>query len=136
MSVAIFVQGFLNEIHAFGDSFAVLAVNCADSQISHIHSCNTFAEVWAKLCNIHEAKSLANILFVRPKFFIIKIENEGDMLAHMNEVKVFADQLNRANVTIRDNDIFIQLLESLLPFSKYLIVDMETRPIQELTLIT
>ena len=66
-------------------------------------------DVWAKLCNIHEAKSLANILFFWRKFFTIKMEEGYDILAHINEVKALADQLNGANVTILDGDIVMTL---------------------------
>ncbi len=115
-------------------AFAILALNLSDSQLAHIRSCKTPAEAWAKLCNIHEAKSLANILFLRRKFFTIKMEEEDDMLAHINKVKALADQLNGADVTISDGDIVMTLLESLPPSYEYLIVAMESRPISELTL--
>ena len=69
-------------------AFAILALNHSDSQLSHIRSCKTSTEAWATLCNIHEAKSLANILFLRPKFFTIKMEEDDDMLEHINKVKV------------------------------------------------
>ena len=38
-------------------AFAILALNLSDLQLAHICSCKTAAEAWAKLCNIHEAKS-------------------------------------------------------------------------------
>lgn len=115
-------------------AFAILALNLSDSQLSHIRSCKTPAEAWAKLCNIHEAKSLVNILFLRRKFFTIKMEENDDMLAHINKVKALADQLNGADVNITDGDIVMTLLESLPPSYEYLIVAMESRPIAELTL--
>ena len=96
-------------------AFAILALNLSDSQLAHIRSCKTPAEAWAKLCNIHEAKSLANILYLRRKFFTVKMEEEDDMLAHINKVKALADQLNGANVTITEGDIVMTLLESLPP---------------------
>ena len=104
------------------------------SQLAYIRSCKTPREAWVKLCNIHEAKSLANILFLRRKFFTIKMEEEDDMLAHINKVKALADQLNGADVTISDGDVVMTLLESLPPSYEYLIVAMESRPISELTL--
>lgn len=59
---------------------------------------------------------------------------EDDMLVHINNVKVLAYQLNIAKVTILDGDIVMMLLESLPLSYEYLIVVIETRPIQELTL--
>ena len=115
--------------------------NLSDSQLSHIRSCKTSTEAWAKLCNIHEAKSLANILFLGLKFFTIKMEDHDDMLMHINKVKALADQLNGANVAINganvainDGDIVMTLLESLPSSYEYLILAMESRTIEELTL--
>ena len=62
------------------------------------------------------------------------MEDENDMLAHINKVKALADQFNGADVAIFDGDIVMTLLESLPPSYESLIVAMETRPIQELTL--
>ena len=91
-------------------AFAILALTLADSQVSHICLYKTSAEAWAKLCNIYEAKTLANILFLRCKFFTIKMEEEDDMLAHINKVKRLADQFNSANVIISYGDIVMTLL--------------------------
>ena len=110
-------------------AFAILALNLSDSQLSHIRSCKTSTEAWAKFCNIHEAKSFANILFLRRKFFTIKMEEDDNMLAHINKVKVFADQLNGADVAINDGEIVMTLLESLASSDGSLIVTMENRAI-------
>jgi hypothetical protein len=62
------------------------------------------------------------------------LEEEDDMLEHINKVKALADQLNGADVTISNGVIVMTLLESLSPSYEYLIVAMESRPISELTL--
>ena len=56
------------------------------------------------------------------------------MLGHINRVKALADQLNSAHVAIMDGNIVMTLLESLPSLYEYLIVAMESRPIQQLTL--
>ena len=114
-------------------AFAILALNLSDSQLAHIRSCKTPREAWAKLCNIHEAKSLANILFLTRKFFTIKMEEEDDMLVHINKMKALADQLNGAHLTISDGNIVMRLLESVPPLFEYLIVATELTPVCELT---
>ena len=62
------------------------------------------------------------------------MEENDDMLAHINKVNALVDQLNGANVAITDGDIVMTLLESLLASYEYLIIAMESRPIQEVTL--
>ena len=77
---------------------------------------------------------MANIFFLRRKFFIIKMEEDDDMLAHINKVKALADELNGADVAINNGDIVVTLLESLPSSYEYLMIAMERSPIQELTL--
>jgi transposase InsO family protein len=60
-------------------------------------------------------------------------ENE-DMLDHINKVKALADQLACLEVPVTDGDMVMTLLESLPPSYEYLITALETRPMSELTL--
>ena len=115
-------------------AFAIFALNLFDSQLAHICSCKTPAKAWDKLCNIHESKSLANILFSRRKFFTINMEQEDKILACIDKLKALANQLNDADVTISDGDIVMTFFESLPHLYKYLIVATESRPICEFTL--
>ena len=54
-------------------AFPILPFNLSDMQFSYIRLCKSPTEAWATLCNIQEAKSLANILFLRCKFFTTKM---------------------------------------------------------------
>ena len=60
------------EIKAFerrsNKAFATLVMNLKDSQLAHIQSCKSPAEAWKILCDVHETKGLANILFLRRRF--------------------------------------------------------------------
>ena len=96
-------------------AFAILALNLSDSQLSHIHSCWTSTEEWTKLCNIRIAKSPAYILFLRCKFFTMKMEEDNDMLVFINKMKALVDQLHGTDVAITDNSIYMMLLKSLPP---------------------
>jgi hypothetical protein len=53
---------------------SIIGLNLVDAQLAHIKSCRGPAEAWRVLCNIHETRSLSNILFLRRKFFTSKIE--------------------------------------------------------------
>ena len=66
-------------------------MNLVDKEMLHIKGCTVLAEAWETLCNIHETKSLSNILFLRCKFFTIKMEEGTDILEHINKVKSLAD---------------------------------------------
>ena len=115
-------------------ALAIIAMNLVDKEMLHIKGCTGPAEAWETLCNIHETKSLSNILFLRRKFFIIKMEEGTDILEHINKVKSLADQLLVLEVPLRGEDVVMTLLDSLPPSFDYLITALETRPFKELTM--
>ena len=115
-------------------ALAIIAMNLVDKEMLHIKGCTGPAEAWETLCNIHETKSLSNILFLRRKFFTIKMEEGTDILEHINKVKSLADQLLVLEVPLRGEDVVMTLLDSLPPSFDYLITALETRPFKELTM--
>ena len=115
-------------------AFAIIATNLVDKEMAHIKHCRGPAEAWKTLCNIHETKSLSNILFLRRKFFTIKMQEADCMLDHINKVKSLADQLMCLEVPLKDEDIVMTLLDSLPSSYEHLITALETRPMKELTL--
>ena len=60
-----------------------------------IKGCTGPVEAWETLCNIHKTKSLSNILFLRRKFFTIKIE-EGN--AHESAMEFCYKRLGHLHV--------------------------------------
>ena len=74
-------------------ALSVIGLSLVNHQLAHIKGCKGPAEAWKALCNVHETKSLSNILFVRRKFFTIKMQEGDDLMAHINHVKSLADQL-------------------------------------------
>jgi hypothetical protein len=115
-------------------AFAIIAMSLVDKELAHIKGCKGPAEAWKTLCNIHETKSLSNILFIRRKFFTIKMDESDDILTHINKVKSLADQLTCLEVPMKDEDVVMTLLDSLPPSFEHLITALETRPMKELTL--
>ena len=115
-------------------AFRILCTHLVDAQLQHVKSCKGTAEAWKTLRGIHETKGLANILFLKRKFFTIKMQESDDLLQHINKVKTLADQLEALDVTVMEGDIVMTLLESLPSSFENLIVAMETKDIKELTL--
>ena len=115
-------------------AMSIIVLNLADNQLAHVKSCKGPAEAWKILCNIHETKSLSNILFVRRKFFTCKMDEGDDLLDHVNKVKALADQLACLEVPVREEDIVMTLLESLPTSYEFLITALETMPTKELTM--
>ena len=100
----------------------------------YIMSCKIPVEAWKILCNINETKCLSNILFVYRKFCTCKMEDDDDLLDHINKVKAFAYQLTCLEVPMRIKDIVITLLESFMALYNYFITAFKTMPMKELTM--
>jgi hypothetical protein len=101
-------------------AISTIAINLVDNQLHHIKRCKGPVEAWNTLCNIHETRSLSNILFIRRKFFTCKMQEGEDLLDHINKVKALADQLACLEVPVRDEDVVMTLLENLPPSYEYL----------------
>ena len=75
---------------------------------------------------------MANILFLRRKFFTIKMEEGADLLEHINNIKALADQLACLDVPMKEEDIVMTLLDSLPPSFEHLITALETLTLADL----
>src|SRR5579875_408018 len=115
-------------------AMSMIGLNLVDAQLAHIKGCKDPAEAWRVLCNIHETRSLSNILFLRRKFFTSKMEEGADLLEHINNIKALADQLACLEVPMRDDDIVMTLLDSLPPSFEHLITALETLKFADLTI--
>ncbi len=72
-------------------AFALLCEHLTDAQLAHIQYCDNVRSAWEALCGVHETKTIGNKLFLRKKFFTIKMQKGDDMLVHINIVKALAD---------------------------------------------
>ena len=102
-------------------AMSIIGLNLADNQLVHIKSCKGFAEAWKTLCNIHETKTLSNILFICRKCFTWKMQEGNGLLDHVNKVRVFADQFVCLKIPVRHKNIVMILFESLPTLFEYLI---------------
>ena len=82
--------------------------------------------------NIHEWKSLSNIIFIHCKFLIWKIQEDKKYSDHVNKVKELVDQPAYLEVSVRYEDIVMTLLKSLLTSYEYLITTLEMMSMKEL----
>lgn len=62
------------------------------------------------------------------------MQEDNDILNHINEVKAFADQVACLEVPVKDEDIVMTLLESLPASYEYLITVLEMIPMKEFTM--
>jgi len=102
-------------------AFSIICCNLVDRQLAHICGFKRPTKAWRRLCNIHETKSLSNVLFIRCKFFTCNMQEDEDMLDHINKVKGLTDQLACLEVPVTNGDVVMTLLENLLVSYVYLI---------------
>ena len=62
------------------------------------------------------------------------MQEEDNLLDHVNKIKALADELACLEAPVTDGDVVMTLLESLPPSYEFLITALETRPIHELTM--
>jgi hypothetical protein len=54
-------------------AFALFCEHLTDAQLAHIQYCDNVRSAWEALCGVHEAKTIGNKLFLRRRFFTIKM---------------------------------------------------------------
>jgi len=96
-------------------AFALLCEHLTDAQLAHIQYCDNVRSAREALCDVHEAKTIGNKLFLRRRFFTIKMQKGDDMFVHINTVKALADQLRSIKVNIMDEDVYMVFLMTLPP---------------------
>jgi hypothetical protein len=107
-------------------AFALLCEHLMDAQLAHIQYCDNLKSAWEAFCGLHEAKTMSNKLFLRRRFFTIKMQEGDDMLLHINTMKALADQLRSIEVNITDEDVYMVLFMSLPPSFDNLVTSLES----------
>lgn len=114
-------------------ALAQIALSVANSELVHIKGAHSSREAWKKICAVYEAKGLAAKVFLRRKFFNIKLRESETMQVHVNNVRELAEQLDAIGAPVTDGDIAMTLLCSLPDQYDPLIVALEARPSEDLT---
>jgi hypothetical protein len=115
-------------------AFALLCEHLTDAQLAHIQYCKNVKSAWETFCGVHEAKTIGNKLFLRRRFFTIKMQEGEYLLAHINMVKALADQLRSIEVNIEDEDVYVVLIMSLPPSFDNLVTNLESMSTKDVNL--
>jgi hypothetical protein len=84
-----------------------------DSVLLNVSGESTAKELWDKLGNLYQSKSLVNKLFLRKKLYHLRMEDGDSVTEHLNAFNTLVSQLGSVNITIAEEDKCITLLCSL-----------------------
>jgi hypothetical protein len=107
-------------------AFVLLCEHLIDAQLAHVQYYENVKNTWETFCGVNETKTIGNKLFLRRRFFTIKMQEGEDLLVRTNMVKVLADQLHSIEVKIENEDVYMVLLMSLPPSFDNLVTSLES----------
>jgi hypothetical protein len=73
----------------------------------------TTKDLWEKLGNLYQSKSLVNKLFLRKKLYNLRMRDGDSVAEHLNAFNTVVSQLVSVETKISDEDKCISLLCSL-----------------------
>jgi hypothetical protein len=91
----------------------IIRLYLVDSVLLNVSGESTAKELWDKLGNLYQSKSLVNKLFLRKKLYHLRMEDGDSVTKHLNAFNTLVSQLGSVNITIAEEDKCITLLCSL-----------------------
>ncbi|KAL0750150.1 hypothetical protein Bca101_032153 [Brassica carinata] len=89
---------------------------CLSDDITHqVMDLTTCKEMWDKLEKMYMSKSLSSKLYLKQRLFGLKMSENGDLVAHVNNINQIIGDLVRVDVKIKDKDQAMILLCSMTP---------------------
>jgi hypothetical protein len=85
----------------------------ADSVLLNVSGESTTKELWDKLGNLYQSKSLVNNLFLQKKLYHLRMEDGDYVTEHLNAFNTLVSEIDSVNITIAEEDKCITLLCSL-----------------------
>ena len=92
---------------------ALIVTSVKSDLIYLITECQTPKEIWDKLKQRFERDTIVNKLFLKQKFFSLKMKESDSLEEHLRRMKVITDQLTAIKATIPEDEHIVALLLSL-----------------------
>jgi hypothetical protein len=111
-----------------------ISLDLADNQLMHIKSCAKDPRRCGNFFATFMRRKICPTSFSFGVNFTCKIQEDTDLLDHINKVNVLANQLACTEVLVKDEDILLTLLDSLPTSYKYLITALKMILMKDLTI--
>ena len=92
---------------------ALLVTSINSFSVHLITECQTPKEIWNKLKESFERNTVTNKLFLKQKFFSLKMKDQDSLDEHLRRMKEIADQLAAIKAPIPEDEHIVALLLSL-----------------------
>jgi hypothetical protein len=91
---------------------SIIQLCLADSVLLNVSGESTAKELWDKLRNFYQSKSLVNKLFLRKKLYYLRMEDGDFVTKHLNAFNTLVSQRGSVNIMIAKEDkcIFFYVL--------------------------
>jgi len=113
---------------------ATIGLLVEDDQLRHIRDAVSAREAWHTLKSYHQKASLTNQVYLLKRLCNMRLEESGDMEAHINRTLNMVDELAALGEVLKEKLIIAMLLASLPESYSTLVTALETRAEDELTL--
>ena len=108
---------FVESIAAWDDKndHARMLIMQAVSQtvMEDLTSCLTAAQMWSKLCSIHQHKSAENVYMIHAEFYDYKMTKGDSIKSHFNRIEHMAGVLKDLGEPLTDTQVITKILMSL-----------------------
>ncbi|KAH9680516.1 hypothetical protein KPL71_026569 [Citrus sinensis] len=111
-----------NEID--GNAISDLHLALADGVLSSVAEKNIAKEIWDTLTKLYETKSLHNKIFLKRKFYTLRMAESTMVTDHINTLKTLFSQLTTLGHNIEENERAELLLQSLPDSYDQLIINL------------
>eukprot|EP00253_Pinus_taeda_P014701 PITA_14701 len=96
-----------------GKAKSIIRLCVSDSVFLNVLGEATMKDLWEKLGNLYQSKSLVNKLFLRKKLYNLRMKDGESVTEHLNTFNIVVSQLTFVDIKILDEDKCISLLCSL-----------------------
>ena len=118
---------YQNWIRKSDKARALIILSLHTSQLEHVRKLQDPEEIWKKLKDVHEPQGRQHRLYLRRKFFTMKMQEGDSMQDHINKIKALQDKLESMGGNLQEEDVLTVLLASLPESYETLVISLESQ---------
>ena len=113
---------------------ATIRLCLANQVMYHVMDEDSPRKIWDKLASHYMSKSATNKLYLKQKFYGLKMQEGSDLVEHVNAFNQLVTDLARLDVKIEDEDKALLFLVLLPPSYEHLVITLVQRRAKQMVL--